>query len=60
MMEKNIRENGYHVHADRDADNIKRCIVLLDRIMDDEYDTKSLKRHDEKWGEANVGFTKDG
>ena len=57
LMEIQIREYGHHVNKDRDADNIKVCVNLLDRLIADEYSEMAFKRHEEKWGEADFTFT---
>lgn len=36
MMESPIR-NGYHLYADRTADRIKLCRLLIDRILEGDY-----------------------
>jgi hypothetical protein len=56
MVEKATRKYGHHVHAERDADKIKVCVLLLKRIMDDGYFKNAFKRHNEKWGDSNVSF----
>jgi len=57
LMEKNIRHHGHHVKHIEDADNIKRCVLLLDRLIKDDYYENVYKHHDEKWGEAKFSFT---
>ena len=56
MMEKHIREDGHHLFRERDADQIKVCVLLLKRIMDDEYMENAYKKHDEKWGDSEMTF----
>lgn len=56
MMESNTRKYGHHVNAERDADKIKVCVLILKRIMDDEYGETAFKKHDEKWGESEMKF----
>jgi hypothetical protein len=50
LMEEYIRENGIHLNAEKDAFNIKKCVILLDRIIKDEYHDNVFKNHDKKWG----------
>ena len=57
LMEKNIREHGHHVNHVQDADKIKKCVLLLDRLMKDEYHENVYKPHEEKWGEPDFIFT---
>lgn len=37
QTEKKTRIVGCHVNAVRDADNIKKCIKLLDRLIENDY-----------------------
>jgi len=56
IMEHNIRYDGHHLYREKDADQIKVCLLLLKRIMDDEYGESAFKRHDEKWGDSEMIF----
>ena len=56
LMEYQIRYLGHHTRAEEDANNIKICVNLLDRLIKDEYHENAFKRHDEKWGEADFRF----
>lgn len=49
-MEKMIREHGHHLYNERDADQIKVAVVLLDRIIAADYGMKEHEAFDEKWG----------
>jgi len=51
LMEKNFRKNGIHLYAEKDADKMKLCILLLDRLIKDEYTENAFRYHNEKWGE---------
>jgi len=51
QMEENFRERGIHVSAEKEADKMKICVLLLDRLIKDEYDENVFKHHYEKWGE---------
>jgi hypothetical protein len=51
LMEKSIRENENHTEATRDADQIKECVDILDRLVDDVYFDLAYKEYEEKWGE---------
>lgn len=59
MMEHFFRNHGYHLHANKDADKMKKCILLIDRILKDEYHETAFKKHDEKWGEVKFIRHKD-
>ena len=37
IMEKNFRCCGISTQAEKDADNMKKCILLLDRLINDAY-----------------------
>lgn len=58
LMEHFIRNYGYHVRAEQDADNIKTCVLLLKRLKDDDYHENAFKQHREKWGEINFDWLK--
>jgi len=50
LTEMLIRNHGIHLYHIRDANKIKVCINLLDRLINDEYHVGAFKRHHEKWG----------
>lgn len=56
LMEKNIRAHGHHVKHIEDADRIKTCVLLLDRLIKDEYHENVFKPHYDKWGEPKMEF----
>lgn len=56
FTEQLIRYNGLHVYNIKDADNIKLCINLLDRLMKDEYYETAFKNHEKKWGEPKMNW----
>jgi len=37
LTEKLLREHGHGVDSEKDADNIKKCVLALDRLIEDEY-----------------------
>lgn len=55
LMEKGLR-NGYNVNADEEADKVKKCVLILDRLIKDEYHEHAFKRHDEIWGPPELKF----
>jgi len=57
LMEKNIRKYGHHVRHIEDADKIKKCVLLLDRLIKDDYHEIVYKYHDKKWGDGDFIFT---
>jgi len=59
LMEQNIRHHGHHANAENDADKIKKCVLLLERLLKDEgYHEMAFKRHYEKWGEPQMAWKK--
>ena len=58
LMENCIRNYGHHVYAERDADQIKLAINLLNRLIEDEYHENVFKDHDEKWGDTHLNWKK--
>ena len=56
LTEQLIRHHGHHVHRKRDADQIKVCINLLDRLIEDEYFEMAFKKHYEKWGHPDLSW----
>jgi len=53
--EKQMR-NSQLMKADQEADKIKEAILLLDRLINDEYTEQVLAPHDAKWGETEIDF----
>ncbi len=53
-MEHNIRNYGNHVYHERDADNIHKAILALERIRNDDYHENVFKNHDKKYGELKT------
>jgi len=56
LTEQLIRHHGHHLYRIKDADQIKVCINLLDRLIKDEYHETAFKKHEEKWGAAELNF----
>ncbi len=56
LMEHFIRNHGHHVRAEQDADNIKKCVLLLKRLKDDDYSESAFKQHRDKWGEPEFNW----
>ena len=55
-MEKYIRKHGHHIGCERDADNIKVAVSLLDRLIKDDHLDNAMKQHREKWGRMKFNF----
>lgn len=56
LTEQLIRHHGHHLNHVKDADQIKVCINLLDRLINDEYHETAFKRHYEKWGTPSLNW----
>lgn len=56
-MERYSRNNGHHVNSERDANRIKICVNLLNRLLNDEYHDIVFKKHYEKWGKPKFNWT---
>ncbi len=53
-MEQKFRKYGISVTAKKDADKMKICKLLLDRLVKDEYYENVFKYHHKKWGEPEL------
>ena len=47
---------GHSVNSEMYANQMKTCILLLDRIVKDDYLMNALKPHEKKWGESRLNF----
>jgi len=56
LTEQLIRNHGHHLYHIEDANKIKICVTLLDRLIKDEYHENVFKNHYKKWGEPNMNF----
>lgn len=61
FQEQYIRKYGIHINNIEDANKIKVCVNLLDRLIKDEYHETAFKNHEKKWGQMQLNFkdTKD-
>ena len=53
-MENLIRQHGIHLYHERDADNIHKAIMAIDRLLVDDYHINAFISHDKKWGELDI------
>ena len=53
-MEKAHRNYGYDVRSNEKADEMKLCVLLLDRLIKDEYLENVFLNHDKKWGDLEI------
>ena len=57
QMEKLQRKYGHSVNSEKYADQIKTAVLILDRLIKDDYFSKSYENHEKKWGETEMKFT---
>jgi hypothetical protein len=57
-MEHNFRNYAHIADADKVADDLKVCQLLLKRLIEDDYYDNVYKWHDKKWGELEVDWDK--
>ena len=60
IMEPFYRYNAMFLRSESEADRMKVCIMLLDRIIEDNYHEMAYKKFDKKWGESEMLFNEDG
>jgi hypothetical protein len=56
LTEQCIRNYGYHVNNIQDADQIKECIDILDRLINDEYHEDAFESHLKIWGKPEISW----
>jgi len=56
QMEKLQRKYGHGLNSEDYANQMRTCILLLDRLIKDDYLENVLKPHEEKWGETTMDF----
>jgi len=52
-MENFFRNHGHFIGTEKQAENIKICVLLLQRLIDDNYLEIAFKFHEKKWGNYN-------
>ena len=57
LTEQFIRHRGIHVKNVEDADKLKKCVLLLDRLIKDKYHENIFDSHRKKWGDPEMIFT---
>ena len=58
QMEKLQRQYGVSTNSNDYADQMKVCILLLERLIKSDYLTNTLKPHEKKWGESKLNFNR--
>lgn len=56
LTEQLIRNHGIHENHLIDANRIKSCVTILDRLMEDVYHDMAFEKHYKKWGEPKMSF----
>ena len=56
QMEKLHRKYGMSVNSENTADQMKICINLLERLINDEYGESIFKHHNKKWGRPHFNW----
>ncbi len=51
QMEKYFKYNGISVDGPEDAKKIERCVILLDRLLKDNYSDVAYEEYNKKWKE---------
>jgi hypothetical protein len=59
-MEDFFRRKGFAIDAEKRADEMKFCVELLDRLINDVHFDESFDDFHKKWGEGKVTFEDEG
>jgi hypothetical protein len=54
LMYKDMNKYSHHLYVDDYLKTINKCILILDRLIDQEYSDNALYFHDKKWGEIKI------
>ena len=54
LMINDFKRYSLNINNEKDMDDMKLCVKLLNRIIKDDYIFNAFKYHDEKWGEPNL------
>jgi len=54
LTEQYIRKYGHHTNNISDANRIRKCVLLLDRLINEDYHDNVFSSHYEKWGELEL------
>jgi hypothetical protein len=55
LTEQHIRRHSFHTRAEKDADQIKKCVLILDRIIKDDYFEMAMRAKGKLKFEINDG-----
>ena len=59
-MEQCLREHGRSIDNEKDANSIKECIVILERLIKDDYAAEDWNRIRSKWGDFEFSNCENG
>jgi len=59
-MERCLREHGHSIDSEKDANSIQECIVILKRLIKDDYVAEDWVQMHKKWGEFEFQDTENG
>lgn len=59
-MEKYLQKYGHSLDVDKDADSIRKCVVILERLIRDDYAAEDWDWIRRKWGDFEFVDTEDG
>ncbi|MGD2073276.1 MAG: hypothetical protein PVG65_07315 [Candidatus Thorarchaeota archaeon] len=54
LTEKSFRKYGHHLHVNKDAELMKKCILIINRILENKYHDIAFKKYDNKWGKPEL------
>ena len=49
-----VLENGHAIHEPKDLEALSECIILCDKLYQDNYENPYHEIHNDKWGELEV------
>ncbi len=56
LLSKHIDKHSLHVYKNKSIKKIKICLLLIDRIIKNDYYLMVYKDHNKKWGESKFNF----
>lgn len=54
LMYKDVEKYSHHLYVEDELKSIKKCISILNRLINQEYEENALHFHDKKWGEIKI------
>ncbi len=58
IMEKNFRKYGMYLYAEKDADKMKKCLLVLNRLIEDDYDVRASEKNSMKERKYHAEYLK--